>query len=73
MQTAMEEKPRSSATLLSELARWANKGISDGRLKFDFFFLSFFDILIEDGNGGEENIRKRYVEQTFVNLNDNGR
>ena len=75
MQTAMEEKHRSSATLLNELARW-NKGISDGRLKFDFFFLSFFDILIEDGNGGEENIRKRYVvplEQTFVNLNDNGR
>lgn len=72
----MEEKHRSSATLLNELARW-NKGISDGRLKFDaFFFLSFFDKLIEDGNGGEENIRKRYVvplEQTFVNLNDNGR
>lgn len=37
MQMAMEEKPRSSATLLNELARW-NKGISDGRLKFDAFF-----------------------------------
>lgn len=73
--TAMEEKPRSSPTLLSEteLARWNFRSAIKVGSRFPFFFLSFslsIDCRERDrrwkGRGGR-------VEQTFVNFDDNRR
>lgn len=73
--TAMEEKPRSSPTLLSEteLARWNFRSAIKVGSRFPFFFLSF-SLSIDCRERDRRWKRRRgRVEQTFVNFDDNRR